>query len=455
MLLRRRSLVKFGFGLTTLPLMHACKTANHGAGSDVLSASFAAGTTSSDAFVNNSRYNGLPVTVSNLAMTSSFDTDAELVRSQLESVLNSHQYTKIRVRGGGHSYIGASVARNAYIMNMAPLNRVEIDTQNTIVRVGTGCRLYDVNSRLAAASGDFYIPSGDCPSVGVAGYHLAGGISMLSPLLGLGLDRVVSATIILVQQNGSQFTAQTMTISPTQSPDLFWAVMGSGGYYGLVTDLSLKFAQIDGHTVYNLYGNSNQSSSFRTLFRDWQALCSGSFDDATSSKLQMNNHGSISIQGIASDASGDISKMQSLANNHGASFASHPLTMNNMSIQLAGCHALADCLTTAPTIAPDYFVAKSTLLPSNWTITDQYLDWIQGRVKQNNVASNAYIQMSRWSGAMKTANPAVCFAHRDNCFEVQIQANTNSSSTFANQQHFGQWVDEVTWFLGHARRRSV
>jgi len=138
---------------------------------------------------------------------------------------------KIAPRGGGHSYIGASTAAGAMVIDLRGLpGGVNFDSASGNVTVPAATELYAIQQALAGAGRA--IPAGSCPTVGVAGLTLGGGLGADSRHAGLSCDALKSATVVL--PNGDVVTA-----SPDQNPDLFWALRGGGGgNFGVTTSMT-------------------------------------------------------------------------------------------------------------------------------------------------------------------------------------------------------------------------
>ena len=94
---------------------------------------------------------------------------------------------------GGHSYAGHSTPDSALIIDLSGMSSVQVNADGTAV-IGAGARLIDVYTALAAAGR--CLPAGSCPSVGIAGLTLGGGIGVLSRMYGLTCDRLVPATVV-------------------------------------------------------------------------------------------------------------------------------------------------------------------------------------------------------------------------------------------------------------------
>lgn len=131
------------------------------------------------------------------------------------------------IRGGGHNAGGLGVADDALVIDLSGLHRVEVDPASGIVTVGGGCTWSEVN----AATQEFglAVPSGLIASTGVGGLSLGGGVGYLSRRFGLTVDNLAGADVVLA--DGSRVSA-----GPGSHPDLFWALRGGGGNFGVVTE---------------------------------------------------------------------------------------------------------------------------------------------------------------------------------------------------------------------------
>jgi FAD/FMN-containing dehydrogenase len=131
---------------------------------------------------------------------------------------------KFTARSGGHSYAGYS-SSTGLIIDVENLKGVSIS--GTTANVGAGTRLIDFYSELAAKGRA--IPGGSCPTVGIAGLVLGGGVGVVGRAYGLTCDKLSSLNIITA--NG-----QALTASPSSHSDLYWACRGGGGgNFGIAT----------------------------------------------------------------------------------------------------------------------------------------------------------------------------------------------------------------------------
>jgi FAD/FMN-containing dehydrogenase len=133
----------------------------------------------------------------------------------------------LSVRGGGHSFPGFGTNDDGVVIDLGELDNVEIiDNDRHLVRIGGGATWGQVADALAPHR--LAISSGDTKSVGVGGLTLAGGIGWKVRKYGLAVDNLVAAE--LVTANG-----QVVHASAAQNPELFWAIRGGGGNFGIVT----------------------------------------------------------------------------------------------------------------------------------------------------------------------------------------------------------------------------
>jgi hypothetical protein len=142
-------------------------------------------------------------------------------------------FVPIAVRGGGHHGLGYStLGSEGFVIYLSEMDQVVIDDASKIIHVGAGTRMGAVYKKMDS---DYLLPGGLCPAVGVSGFTLGGGYSMLSRYLGLTIDNLVSIT--MVTANGSSVVVANSTVHP----DLFWALRGGGGgNFGVVTRFTFR-----------------------------------------------------------------------------------------------------------------------------------------------------------------------------------------------------------------------
>jgi FAD/FMN-containing dehydrogenase len=138
---------------------------------------------------------------------------------------------EIAICGGGHNAGGLGVSDGSLVVDLSPLHSTNVSPKDHSVRVDAGCTWADVDH----ATGAFGMatPSGIIASTGVGGLTLGGGIGNLSRRFGLTIDNLISADVVLA--DGTFVTA-----SETSASDLFWALRGGGGNFGVVTSFTFR-----------------------------------------------------------------------------------------------------------------------------------------------------------------------------------------------------------------------
>jgi FAD/FMN-containing dehydrogenase len=144
----------------------------------------------------------------------------------------------IAVRGGGHNAGGLGVWDDALVIDLSPMRSTRVDPLNHTVRVDGGCTWADVDH--ATVEFGMATPSGILSTTGVGGLTLGGGIGYLARRFGLSVDNLLSADIVLAD-------ATLVTADETSHPDLFWALRGGGGNFGIVTSFTFRCHEIGEH----------------------------------------------------------------------------------------------------------------------------------------------------------------------------------------------------------------
>ena len=141
----------------------------------------------------------------------------------------------LAVRGGGHNIAGNAVNDGGLMLDLSPMKSIQVDQGKRTARVGPGATLAEFD-REAQAFG-LATPVGVNSTTGIAGLTLGGGFGWLSRRLGLTIDNLLSAEVVLA-------SGEVVQTSATQNPDLFWGIRGGGGNFGIVTSFEFQLHKI-------------------------------------------------------------------------------------------------------------------------------------------------------------------------------------------------------------------
>lgn len=145
----------------------------------------------------------------------------------------------VAIRGGGHNAGGLGVCDGGLVIDLSPMSHVHVDPKKKTVMVGAGALWRDVDHATHAFG--LAVPSGIISTTGVAGLTLGGGIGYLTRRYGLTIDNLLAVEIVLAD-------GRFVTADARENADLFWAVRGGGGNFGVVTTFLFKAQPVD--TVY-------------------------------------------------------------------------------------------------------------------------------------------------------------------------------------------------------------
>ena len=182
----------------------------------------------------------------------------------------------VAVRSGGHGFLGHGTIDGGMVLDLSMLDEVEVlDRERRLVRVGAGATWGQVAAALDPY--DWGLTSGDTAGVGVAGLTLGGGMGWMVRKHGLALDHLVAARVVTAD-------GRLLTASAEENPQLFWAIRGGGGNFGVVVDLDFVAQEVgDVHFGTVTYALEDPAG----LVRRWRDAMRGAPDELSSTLVLM------------------------------------------------------------------------------------------------------------------------------------------------------------------------
>ena len=137
----------------------------------------------------------------------------------------------VAVRGGGHNRAGLSICDGGVVIDLAAMSKIVVNADSHVARAEAGALTVHLDS--ATQRHGLATTLAGCPTAGIAGVTLGGGEGALMSKYGTACDNLISARLVTV--DGRQVEA-----SETSNPDLFWAIRGGGGNFGVATELEYR-----------------------------------------------------------------------------------------------------------------------------------------------------------------------------------------------------------------------
>jgi len=166
----------------------------------------------------------------------------------------------LAIRGGGHNGPGLGSCDGGLVIDLSGMKSVRVNPADRTVRVEPGCTSGDVDHATHAFS--LAVPFGIVASTGVAGLTLGGGTGYLTRKHGLTIDNLLEADVVLA--DGSLVTA-----SATSHPDLFWALRGGGGNFGVVTSFVFQAHPVNDVFAGPIFWDAKDATAVMSAYRDF------------------------------------------------------------------------------------------------------------------------------------------------------------------------------------------
>ncbi|MHB1209723.1 MAG: FAD-dependent oxidoreductase [Acidimicrobiales bacterium] len=352
---------------------------------------------------------------------------------------------EVSARSGGHSYGGYSSC-NGLVVDVSRFDAVRVDTKANVASIGAGTRMIDVYNEIG--NHGRLLPGASCPTVGIAGLTLGGGVGVFSRKFGLTCDSLRSAT--LVTADGEQ-----LTVDSNSHPQLLWALQGGGGgNFGIVTSLDFNIHPMPTVTLFTLQYPWHAAA---TMLEGWQQWINAMPDELWSS-CQLYSQGTY---GFLAQISGVFCGTSSALTSHlaqlHATIATPPSStfigsddyINAMKIEagcsglsVASCHLATD--TRSGTLSREAYSAKSSYLdaPTDSSHAALLVSAVE-HLSQVAPTLGGGLAFDAYGGAINRIKKSeTAFVHRDKLACIQA---TYSWSSYASASEIAAGERWLTW----------
>jgi FAD/FMN-containing dehydrogenase len=351
----------------------------------------------------------------------------------------------IATRSGGHCFAGRSTTRGL-VIDVSPLSSVEL--QGTVATVGAGATLGAVYTRLESEGRT--IAAGSCPTVGIVGLTLGGGLGVLGRTYGLTSDQLLEAEVVLAD-------GRIVDCDVERHDDLFWALRGAGaGRLGVVTRLAFRTVPVPELTCFRM---GWPISSANAVLEAWQAWSPQAPSELAASLL-LNTFGdlgrppTITLFGASL---GTPSETASLVDQLAVRARADPVpsTLDQLPYaaarqvlteQAPGLEQPGTPSDSEPPPAAVFnkseFFRKSLPRDAIETLVDHFTaDRVDGQARE--------LDLTPWGGAYNTPKPhATAFAHRNERFLLKHAVSLDAASSSGERDAARAWLTR-SWALAH------
>lgn len=350
-------------------------------------------------------------------------------------------------RSGGHSYAGYSTS-TGLVIDVTRMSAINVDTGAGTATIGGGARLIDVYSALTNQG--VILPAGSCPTVGVAGLTMGGGIGVLGRKYGLTCDNLLSAQVVLAD-------GRVVTCDEQREADLFWSLRGGGGgNFGVVTSFTFRVHPLTSVTLFTLGWAWSNAADVLDAWQNWAPQAPDEFWSNCLFLANQNSGPLVRINGVyIGDQASASAQLQQLISGVGAAPISNSVWQAGVleaMLYEAGCYGKSVEQCRLPSMdaqgqvqreidlaKADYFTNK---LPRQ--AINALVDAINRR-QANGSFTGGGIGIDAYGGAInRVASDATAFAHRNALFSAQYTATWEPGDSASLVEANRSWLKD-TW----------
>lgn len=351
----------------------------------------------------------------------------------------------VAARSGGHSYGGYSNSPGL-VIDVSRLAAIEVNANAKTVKIGTGARLIDVYNTLDHDG--LVLPGGTCPTVGIAGSTMGGGVGVLARKFGLTCDHLIGSR--LVTAGGDHIIA-----SAKHHSDLLWALKGGGGgNFGVATSFEFELSPLPSTTLFSLQYPWSEAA---VVLEGWQHWIDGQPDELWSN-CQLFSQGSagflVQINGVfcgsESELNAHLITLRSLVGRASSTFVGADAYLEAMKIEagcsrlsIVACHLAGD--GPGGLLGHEAFAAKSSYVntPDTRSRTSEWVHAVEALAAAAPYVGGG-LAFDSYGGAInRVAKDATAFVHRDKLAGVQATyswGTHSASSEIAAGERWLQWL---------------
>jgi hypothetical protein len=355
----------------------------------------------------------------------------------------------LALRSGGHSYGGWSTGPGL-VIDVGRMSAIEVQIGR--VTVGAGARLIELYDAVATRGQG--VPAGSCPTVGVTGLTLGGGVGVLARAWGLTCDDLVAAQVVTAD-------GQVRDCDETRDADLFWALRGGGGgSFGVVTSLTLRTHPATDLAIGFMSWPWTRAAA---VVSAWQAWMSGAPDALWSTlHLQTGAQGpEVTMHAVLTGSASDLaSRFNTLVAATGAPTYREQGVRTYRDVMLieAGClgRSLAQCHLAGSTpegvLGRETYAAKSAI--AQRPLTDEAIAALVGGIATlaggSGVGSGAVLIDTLGGAVSRVASDATAFSHRGAFAVAQLLGSWDAAAPAAVAEATQTWLRDL-----YARARPL
>ncbi len=353
----------------------------------------------------------------------------------------------VTARSGGHSYGGYSTC-DGLVIDVTACHQIEVDPARRTARVGAGARLIDLYDTIGATG--LLLPGGSCPTVGIAGLALGGGVGVFARAFGLTCDHLTAAEVVLPDST-------TVTASPAHHADLFWGLQGGGGgNFGISTSFTFSLDPMPPLSLFTLQFPFDAAVEVLGAWQQWVdhqppelwSNCLVLSEGAAGLRLEVNGVCCTSASTTAS-LLGALTSVLSVAPTY--RFVGDEAYLHAMAVE-AGCADLTAAACHLETQNP-----AGRLQRSAYSATSSYLEapmgtgrleavvaWVRELASTHRDLGGGFA-FDAYGGVINEVAPdATAFVHRNKLCGIQATISWGSGASSAEIESAAAWLKEAS-----------